>query len=304
MWKERYLLDVFASANNEQLISRGIQLKNERMPQMLYKYRPASERNIDALFNGVVYSVTPQLCNDLNECPLSFDKIEIERNMLLKIVPKLSNEDITMLCNISKSNSISEIVRSLSAYQDSEGEMLPDELSKEIRQKHLENREMIDQMIDSFYSTVKNSYNIYCLSENYCDDLMWAHYADNHAGYCLGYKVKDFSSAIIDVTLPVIYTDKYVIIKDLDLVDGVTSMYALTLKKKCWEYECEWRIFYPLNSPFHPESMPLPSVIYLGNRITDENKKTISDFCKSKSIQIQQMALDKATHKLIATIID
>lgn len=301
MWKEMYIEDVFFSSGDQTIISRGIQLKNRNMPQLLYKYRAPTKNSIDALLNNFAYSVSPEACNDINECPLTFDIIEIERNILLNLLLQLPPDDVAMLIRISESNEPDEIIKLLSIYHTHQSEQkYPQEMKERLVEIRKKNCSLMDQMIDSYYLKMKNSYNIYCLTENYDDDLMWSHYADNHKGFCLGYNIKEFNQSICELTLPVVYTDRPLLVYDLDKLTGVELMYALTLKKQCWAYEKEWRIFYPVNTPYHKEQMPLPSVLYLGCRIDNKTKKKLVDFCISNSIPLFQMALDLTTHHLIA----
>jgi len=83
---------------------------------------------------------------------------------------------------------------------------------------------------------------IICFSRDYQSPVMWAHYAKNHTGICLGFDVDE------DIAIEVKY------IKDLlrfekdrpptlaNALDIISSKYV------SWEYEKEYRIFASLDS--------------------------------------------------------
>ena len=83
----------------------------------------------------------------------------------------------------------------------------------------------------------KEKVGILCLSEDPANILMWSHYANNHAGICIGFDTdyKPFSSAN-----PVSYSDERPTAEFNSAPEKLLSRVLLT-KSKHWSYEREWR---------------------------------------------------------------
>lgn len=81
---------------------------------------------------------------------------------------------------------------------------------------------------------------VLCLTENPKDILMWAHYASNHTGICVGFDtdVPPFSSA-----RSIRYSDQreHVSIVGLSREDEELIKKTLFTKSSHWKYENEWR---------------------------------------------------------------
>jgi len=89
---------------------------------------------------------------------------------------------------------------------------------------------------------ISSKYGMISFSEDYRSPLMWSHYAEKHAGICLGFEVPD------DMLLKVRYR------KDRFKLDGKSSLTKrdienlLTVKFSEWRYERERRILSSLSS--------------------------------------------------------
>lgn len=81
---------------------------------------------------------------------------------------------------------------------------------------------------------------VLCLTTNHCNLLMWAHYASNHSGVCIGFDsaAQPFSSAS-----PVTYSGERPRIRPLEFWNDDRSLIDRVLyhKSSHWEYEQEWR---------------------------------------------------------------
>ena len=82
-------------------------------------------------------------------------------------------------------------------------------------------------------------------SDNWKSPLMWAHYASNHTGVCLGIDVKQ------EKILKMEYQPRRVAL-EFDLkkfetaADGALMERLTAIKFQEWEYEHEWRVLLPL----------------------------------------------------------
>lgn len=97
------------------------------------------------------------------------------------------------------------------------------------------------------------------LSETADCELMWAHYAANHTGYCLEYARDTNSLFCGDRCRPIDYVESYEPIAD--------PWVRLLRKSAAWSYEKEWRVL----SAAYNESIPAkPTGIILGLRSSTE----------------------------------
>ena len=92
---------------------------------------------------------------------------------------------------------------------------------------------------------INDAYGVICLSGKNDNLLMWAHYADNHRGFCIGF---DFSKAPIPLDVSsVTYSndrpelDTEAMMKGLPQEDRARRV--IFTKSKDWEYEDEFRAF-------------------------------------------------------------
>lgn len=135
------------------------------------------------------------------------------------------------------------------------------------------------------------TYRIFCVSEDRDNLLMWAHYADNHAGVVLEFRCVPEVDSPFCVAIPVTYQHEkptlgsfdevfrdLVGFEDVDFVRKNEDM--IYVKSDHWAYEKEWRYPLPTHNPselfdlraFHP--LELSSVV-LGCRMTEENKAKV-----------------------------
>ncbi|MFM0324863.1 DUF2971 domain-containing protein [Caballeronia glebae] len=83
------------------------------------------------------------------------------------------------------------------------------------------------------------SLGVLCLTDKKDDVLMWAHYAGNHRGICVGF---DSEAEPFNTAREVSYSEQRVAISD-DHRSGDDQLVqiALLTKSKHWDYEREWR---------------------------------------------------------------
>jgi hypothetical protein len=145
---------------------------------------------------------------------------------------------------------------------------------------------------------------------------MWAHYANNHQGFCIEYSVRKpsflFPVSYEDERVPVasILTNLISLIWKVDSGEIDTSdkdfLFYLSLvnhmgiiKHKSWSYENEVRIFFPHPIPNTPKGdlVPLELIglevtgIYLGSTCSKENQMLIDDISQSLNVPTYQMKL-------------
>lgn len=133
--------------------------------------------------------------------------------------------------------------------------------------------------------------------KEYANTVMWAHYANNHRGFCIKYcipssfTITEPEAGYILMMMPINYTERF------SLINNVTFKDVLFTKQKLWKYEHEHRLLY-FNKDGSPD-FPTPKLpegsiksIYLGVKCSDENKIKILDVIKDKpDIEVYQMQI-------------
>jgi hypothetical protein len=91
-----------------------------------------------------------------------------------------------------------------------------------------------------FIDGINNRMGMICFSSSYQSPLMWAHYADKHAGICLGFDVSEDWFFQVEYIKDLIKFDR-----NFDLTESDAKK-LLSAKHESWAYEQEYRIFCPL----------------------------------------------------------
>ncbi len=149
---------------------------------------------------------------------------------------------------------------------------------------------------------------------------MWAHYANNHHGYCVAYDMENPNNlALSACTFPVQYTDqrlditsymkkftgmvsseidkqvaqgqKQIVISDLSLI--YMAQYLSNIKHSTWQYEKEFRCTMGAISKGMPYIDAVPKAIYIGMNCNKQNRKKLITIAKQQSIPIYEMKLNE-----------
>lgn len=139
-----------------------------------------------------------------------------------------------------------------------------------------------EQWLNDFLPRVR----VFCVSEERDNLLMWAHYAKDHTGAVFEVRSLPLEDNPISVAEPVVYHDSlppFFTEKEwFDQVFGIKELNDTVLQKRYayaksshWQYEREWRVWYPQNPA--PDSLSDDllirpneiSALYFGCRATD-----------------------------------
>jgi hypothetical protein len=147
---------------------------------------------------------------------------------------------------------------------------------------------------------------------------MWAHYSNNHAGYCVEYLSQAQENLHLRSSLfPVQYVDErvditnfmYSFVKDLiqsiekNIIDNQKktvinnfiviwiSVYFSCLKHSSWSYENEIRFI--TSSSNSPLLNATPSSIYIGEKCSQLNKDRLCQIAKQINIPIFEMKMEE-----------
>ncbi len=136
-----------------------------------------------------------------------------------------------------------------------------------------------------------------CFSEDPASELMWAHYADAHQGFCVEY---DFTMINADdlrykLLWPVIYSsEKFPLVVNGPPEPRNFTVWNATLaaihKHPRWEYEREWRIVVALGDPpMPPWDLGKPNRLILGQKIQARPRTLLTAIANDYKIPLAQM---------------
>lgn len=307
----------------EEIIS---EIKKQK-PKYLYKYRGELDENTKKnLVSYKIWASSPNFFNDPYDCSFTINVPVLEkiREALLQLERLNENKNlsnykyestIVKICisenkhYLENSNTFEEFTDKLMELLSSkipifEYEGVRDSFKQKLCCIHSDS-DKIKRVSDK----IKNNYYISCLSEQKYSILMWSHYADNHKGFLIEYETSD----IVGNLFPVIYTDKIYDISDVmrhaDDAYGnsyyPTCYYAQAIRKfEDWQYEREWRII-ERNENQEPKngteiSTGKPKSIYLGSKISIEDRLFLTDFAKKNNIRIFQVKMNYKKYELSA----
>ena len=175
------------------------------------------------------------------------------------------------------------------------------------------------RLIDDFTVFVRGT----CFTANGVQSMpMWAHYANNHKGFCVSYGVKeslDLSSSIF----PVQYTNERLDVtsflrkhaeainnkidenvkrgEKVTVYDDLTFVYMALLlynvKHESWRYENEFRYLAPVNASGMPYIKANPKAIYVGMKCDERYIKALTDVADYWDIPLYQMGMDECSEK-------
>ncbi|MFZ3142593.1 DUF2971 domain-containing protein [Psychrobacter glacincola] len=145
------------------------------------------------------------------------------------------------------------------------------------------NNKAFNDSSDSFKQSLKNlidmkdSVGIYSLSKNCTDELLWAHYADNHQGFCIEYDLEtliffrrnDYSKFDIEYSSYPPKLNFNDIVKSEDSISFIRKL--IGVKSTRWAYENEIRLITPESGLQNYDYRALKA-IYFGIRMPKERR--------------------------------
>jgi len=148
----------------------------------------------------------------------------------------------------------------------------------------------------------KNSAGVYSLSKNCTDELLWAHYANSHEGFCIEYDLdtlvcfgrNDYFN--FDVT----YSDHppKLNINDMFNIDDKVSFIQklIGIKSKKWAYEKETRVV-TSESGLQSYDYRAVKAIYFGLRMPKERTREVMKRLCGRGIKYHQIHLKDNSYK-------
>lgn len=152
--------------------------------------------------------------------------------------------------------------------------------------------------------SVNKRIGIYSLSKSYLDELLWAHYANSHKGFCLEYDsdllLRSFKTERV-YSFSVSYKNKppEITIADMPIKNDGLIFKMTGFKSKRWEYEQEFRIITD-NSGKQSYDCQSLKAIYFGLRMEESQKMEMMKKLCDREINFYQIELLDKTYKFKA----
>lgn len=298
----------------------------KNIPKTFFRYRSFDNegKNLNALRNNKMYFNTPNNFNDPHDCSVYIDYEKVKQE-----IKKIDLIEMNKFINENKNTKIYKDLFTREQRRKFSKNRIKLECLQKIQDNLcLEIKEKMKFLSDYYRSIPK----IACLTEKRDDSPMWAYYADSHKGFVIEYDVEDLSSEmkiegekVFINCYPIIYSDfrfdatesavafaKKMVFQNfvgslkcpsnpVELKDELFFIKANIFKHKDWHNEKEWRIW--LNSKERDINFIniKPKAIYLGCKISKDNRDKIINIAKSiECKEIYQMLEDNSspTYKL------
>jgi len=215
---------------------------------LLYKYYPYSEYLLEMLITKKAWFSKPETFNDPSDCYLNFD-YNIPPDKYEKCLRwQLKREGRSQL----------QIEKDIKHLISQDGIINNDA------------KKVVDEISASTLDVIQKI-GVYCLSEVSTNMTMWAHYADNHKGLCLGFLL---SKEVVAEKVTYVAEAPKVNFSELFDDESTENEYKWIFSKHHdWENEREWRIVVPQGNMLWPIPGEITTVIF-GLRM-DETKREV-----------------------------
>lgn len=341
-WEKEWLKEVASKAvkggvNIYDVMWNSYNDKNEHMPTKLYKFFPFNQNSIKCIETNSVFLNVPRNFNDPFDCMLCANEDEYLKQRLIEYLIEtsavdreiLTEQELIMLkdsrCEDTKYGNIYKTFRSVVFHLQYDSEKKQEkkgyfEICKIISQAEKEYNNALEKLrgekvrITSFANISEFELTAYM--------ELWAHYAQNHEGFCVEYDVTkpiadtNVNTMVRGGLLPCNYGAKQILLskrKIYKYVKGIpftpheqiefekSILLSFLTKSSSWRYENEWRLILPLDickiygnmAPFFPIK-----AIYLGCRMPVDNREFMYRFARRQKIEIYDMCMHEYRFEL------
>lgn len=238
----------------------------------LYRFEKNIEERWNTILSNKIWISAPSEFNDLDDCKIT--KIKNPR-----LTPEKHDLILKGMDLFYPQGSISEnVMLSPGTLEDFKFLISPHGLNgQSLRSTVCESYGYV-----SIREEIRNTTGIHCFfSEIPNSALMWAHYADNHKGFCIEYDV-DMEKAV--GLFEVEYSSKPPTPSPTEFIFSPEETFSriVTTKRIEWHYEKEWRLVYlkALNNNEKGKKIKMPDYlkpvgIILGDRFDFNNRGRI-----------------------------
>lgn len=314
-WRDAFIDRLFAMDVRDLDIDGAYRLKHDHLPPAIFKFRNVSDLSLANLRDSTVWLADPKALNDPYDCAHFINQAALESNILRAPPPDLADK--------LPAPRKDEILEALSASEDPTSTLVDVLLPKEsptaragIKQALAEALGTLhSDVMESYSNRIKDAFKLCSFSERVDSPVMWAHYADNHKGFCIEYDVASLKSDDYRARFlyPVIYSDQVFDATELIALgvddarfNNLRYCLAALIKSNDWSYEKEWRLVFIAGviKAAQTFEMPLPRKVYLGSIIKPDHQKQVVEICDALGIEVMKMRHAQSQFKMEAVSLD
>jgi hypothetical protein len=243
----------------------------------LYRFEKLEDNRIETIQNGKLWFSSPDKFNDLDDSRL---RGVVNLN--------LSDEEYQSIIKAF------DLIQNIDKFKHPFDEQLLEELKNYINAS-AKTSDLFNSLNDSAFINklsffLRAHFGICCFfSDNIANPLMWAHYADNHKGFCIEYEY-DANQDVSQKIHEVVYASQLPIFtaRELLFAPEESATRILTTKNLIWHYEKEWRFVLAKTKGKSalPKNMK-PSKIIQGIRCCEESSQKLKLLAKNLNIDLQ-----------------
>jgi hypothetical protein len=266
----------------------------------LYKYRSCALHHLDCLRNDKLWFSNRSQLNDPFDCLVRLPERDCNLFDVYGVRENLANAKPYLL-ELSDPGEIVEYIGNTLELEPlvslglSAAQFGYESLLRHLRELHIESDLWVVELIFMARELVRfllQDTTVFCVSEPNNNQLMWAHYAANHTGFCTGYvcPVRIWNPRIID---KVNYVEVPPTITDWQLIEdpgGVRRDLVLT-KPNQWSYEAEWRIAFAGINGLLDNLLPYREVIF-GARTSTADETRIREAVGHRDVRFYRAVPD------------
>jgi len=321
------------------------------IPKVLYRYRPVNDFSLDELFNDYAWFSNPVDFDDGTDSALNTDiesemkgidehpeqmLVALTRAVILqqfrlktgrdpddkliesgiKLWPDGKLDTEAMKCALSQTcpNVKPEPYVNMLAHFNESGAM--NKVEKPLK-------EMLDYYMD-INKKIRSDLLCLCLAEEYDNDVMWAKYAGERSGFCIGYEMADESflgQRALMALSPVFYGEKKSLRFFDILIDGLNAQadgqiygwakktyedihVASLTKDPKWSFQREWRVVFGPEAGSHKQPFPFVKSIFLGEKMEPQYRNMLIELAIKNGWDVFERKINKTGSKIIYSPVD
>lgn len=187
-------------------------------PQFLYKYGGMTHYTEETISLSKVWFSAPAQLNDPFECRPWFEFNHTDDQLVEGLARQLRRQDPNLTSHGATARAVAIFLKG----------------------RHRDPKTW-EALRNDLVATLARDIGLFCLSQDDTSILMWAHYAKEHTGYCLGFEATNYTP-FFGAAQRVGYSDNLSIVDSFNsLPEKIVNQIFLT-KFSGWHYEKEWRI--------------------------------------------------------------
>lgn len=314
--------------------------KAEHMPKSVFKFYPFTPNSLKCLESNKIYLNTPENFNDPYDCFICSDQEIFTKTFFIEYIEKndyiqqgIITENEFERIKLSYPDPPGEFIPKhyLKTFESIiRSILLLDDRGFKLNDICYDAHKEYQNTISSIRNNKIRVSSFSNLSDDeFCRSTeMWGHYAASHTGFCVEYDVESkLSNVKIDSLvrggmMPCKYSKKPIYISsslfwkyyngnrmtDNQRIQFEKSILLSFLNKShSWSYEKEWRLIVPDDVCKMFDNMidffPIRA-IYLGVKMSSDNREYFYDFAKRKNIPVMDMRCETDAYELEAVAVD